>query len=199
MPMMINITLASSPSPKMMNRIGRIASGGTSDMPVTSGEMPARNSGSEPVAMPTTRPIRALIATPMPSRCRLARVSTSRVYSPLRLLGSKAMRSMASEKLLREGRSLSLGFASSRASEATRYNTARITKGSSPRAQRPTGPAWRLISFFMATSLVTGDEESNDRASSCPPGLLSRRVTSPARRAKVDRSRTRHRRCRPEP
>ena len=41
-PMMMSVTLASSPNPTLMNRIGSIASGGMSDTAATKGAMVAR-------------------------------------------------------------------------------------------------------------------------------------------------------------
>ncbi|MNQ92368.1 hypothetical protein D3C85_1077930 [compost metagenome] len=72
MPITISITLDSSPRPKTMNRIGRMASGGTIDNTVSSGDRDAPNNGRVPAAMPRHKPASALIPRPMPSRCRLA-------------------------------------------------------------------------------------------------------------------------------
>ena len=79
MPSTINITLDSSPSPKMMNSTGRIASGGISETTVSSGLMLALITGSAPVSRPIARPILAAMATPMPSRFRLLAVSTQKM------------------------------------------------------------------------------------------------------------------------
>ena len=73
-----------------------------------------------PSSTPKTRPVSALMPTPSASRFRLAPVSAHNSNSPLRLLGSNAMRCTASPKLAKEGNSLSLGLASSRAWEAAR-------------------------------------------------------------------------------
>ncbi|MCY1433463.1 hypothetical protein D9M71_494910 [compost metagenome] len=75
MPITISITLDSSPKPKTMNRIGRMANGGTIDSTVSNGDNDAPNSGRVPAAMPRHRPASALIPRPMPSRCKLAPVS----------------------------------------------------------------------------------------------------------------------------
>ncbi len=102
-----------------MNSTGRIASGGISDTTVSSGLTPACTSGSAPVNSPSARPMAAAISTPRPRRLRLLAVSCQNRYSPVRLLGSSAIRSMASPIWLKAGSSLSLAFSASRASEAT--------------------------------------------------------------------------------
>ncbi|MNZ92664.1 hypothetical protein D3C78_1116960 [compost metagenome] len=58
-----------------MNRIGRIASGGTIDSTVSSGDSGAPSSGRLPAAMPKPRPTSAAMPMPMPRRARLAPVS----------------------------------------------------------------------------------------------------------------------------
>jgi len=75
MPMTISITFDNSPSPKTMNRIGRIASGGTIDTTTISGDRGAANSGRVPAITPRPRPRAALISSPLPSRLRLDAVS----------------------------------------------------------------------------------------------------------------------------
>ena len=91
MPNTISTTLETSPSPNTMNRIGRIAIGGTSDKPATNGANPARNSGVMPTPMPTHKPRAALIPSPQPSRARLAAVSAHSNKPPLRTSGTAAI------------------------------------------------------------------------------------------------------------
>ena len=75
MPMTINITLDNSPRPKTINRMGRIASGGTIDSTVSSGDNGAPNSGMMPAAIPRHSPARAAMPMPMARRVRLAALS----------------------------------------------------------------------------------------------------------------------------
>ncbi|MNP23018.1 hypothetical protein D3C76_1157090 [compost metagenome] len=73
--MAMSITLDNSPSPKTMNRIGRMASGGIIDSTTSMGDSDAPTSGKVPAAIPRHRPAPAAMARPVPSRCRLAPVS----------------------------------------------------------------------------------------------------------------------------
>ena len=117
-PSTMSATLASSPTPKTMNRIGRMANGGIIDSARTKDDPNAPNHGSSPFSTPTPRPIAAATPTPMPRRPRLDAVSFQNRYSPLRRSGAKASRSTASATLPMPGRSLSLGFSANRALDA---------------------------------------------------------------------------------
>ncbi|MNO01074.1 hypothetical protein D3C81_2211200 [compost metagenome] len=75
MPITISMTFDNSPRPKTMNRIGRIASGGTIDSTVSSGDNGAPNNGSVPAAMPRHSPANAAMPRPMARRRRLDAVS----------------------------------------------------------------------------------------------------------------------------
>ncbi|MNT66047.1 hypothetical protein D3C72_2040810 [compost metagenome] len=117
MPITISITFDNSPKPKTMNRIGRIASGGTIDSTVNKGDNGAPNSGRVPAAMPRHRPAKALIPRPMASRRRLDAVSCQSRYSPVRLSATNARRFTASVICTALGSSLSLGLSVSRSAE----------------------------------------------------------------------------------
>ena len=74
-PTTMRVTLATSPKPTTMKRIGRIASGGINDTAATNGATAALRYGSTPIASPRHSPPSALIDSATSNRCRLARVS----------------------------------------------------------------------------------------------------------------------------
>ncbi len=117
MPITISIILDSSSSPKTINSTGKIASGGTIDSTVISGESDARHRGNTPAVTPMHRPMSDAIPSPTSRRARLTSVSTQNRYSPLRLSGVKAIREIASSICCRPGSSLSWGLASRRTAE----------------------------------------------------------------------------------
>ena len=117
MPITISITFDNSPSPNTMNRIGRIASGGTIDSTVSNGDNGAPNSGKVPAAMPRHSPANALMPRPMARRRRLEAVSCQSRYSPVRLSAVNARRFTASVICTALGSSLSLGLSVSRSAE----------------------------------------------------------------------------------
>ena len=97
--------------------IGKIASGGISDTAVISGLSGAAIRGIAPAARPTIRPMNAAIDTPFTRRDKLLCVSRQNKYSPLRLLGSSAIRSMALAISVKLGSSLSCSFSALRMPE----------------------------------------------------------------------------------
>jgi len=143
--MTISITLDSSPRPKTMNRIGRIASGGTIDSTVSNGESGALNSGRVPATIPRHRPATAAMARPVPRRLRLEAVSCQNRKSPERLSGVKARRSTAALIWPKLGSNLSLGFSSRRWAELVRYSASSMAKGRIASANQPLRPGVRLI------------------------------------------------------
>jgi hypothetical protein len=68
--------------------------------------------------MPRASAIRTETPMPMPSRWRLAAVSTQSSRSPVRASGTKATRRIASPIAASGGSSLSFGFSASRIAEA---------------------------------------------------------------------------------
>ncbi len=78
-PMTISVTLATSPRPKTMKRIGSTASGGTTESTETTGAKAERNSGSRPIATPAQSPTPVATERPMIRRSRLASVSSHRM------------------------------------------------------------------------------------------------------------------------
>ena len=119
-PKTISTTLASSPRPNVMNSIGKTAMGGIIETTRTSGDHVAENHGISPFSIPNVNPASALTPMPMNNRWRLAAVSAHKRISPVRTLGSKAMRRIASANDSMLGSSLSFGLASSLRSEKTR-------------------------------------------------------------------------------
>ena len=136
MPMTISITFDSSSRPKTINSTGRIASGGIIDTTVISGDSAARYIGNTPAAMPMPRPISDESARPISRRLILISVSAHSRYSPLRLSGVKAIRSMAAIICDRPGSSLSCGLASSRTAEPINQAAIIRTKGNSISVRR---------------------------------------------------------------
>ena len=135
-PMTISITFDSSSRPKTINSTGRIASGGIIDTTVSSGDSAARYIGKTPAAMPMTRPISDETARPVSRRLRLISVSAHSRYSPLRLSGVNAIRSMAATICDRPGSNLSCGLASSRTADPINQAAISTTKGSSISVRR---------------------------------------------------------------
>ncbi|MES9854317.1 MAG: hypothetical protein ABW170_21095 [Candidatus Thiodiazotropha sp. L084R] len=88
--------LGFQPSLALSDRIGRIANGGIREITVSRGEREAENIGKAPVTSPISRPREAAISSPSPRRVRLLIVSFQNRYSPERLLGSNAIRSIPS-------------------------------------------------------------------------------------------------------
>lgn len=119
-PMTMSITLDNSPRPNTMNRIGRIASGGTIDSTVSNGDNGAPNNGNVPAAMPRHRPARALMPRPSARRRRLDALSCHSTYSPVRLSALNARRLTASSICPALGSSLSLGLSARRSAEPTK-------------------------------------------------------------------------------
>jgi hypothetical protein len=83
-PNTISTTFDRSPSPNTMNRIGSTAIGGIIESTATSVPNVAPKRGNSPTAMPKQRPINVATPNPMPSRLRLAPVSSHRMISPVR-------------------------------------------------------------------------------------------------------------------
>ncbi len=119
-PMAMSMTFASSPTPKAMSRIGRMARGGTMATMASRGDRLAPARGIRPEATPSTRAVRAPSPTPSANRWRLTPVSSQNSKSPERRSGSVAMRSSVSPMVEKAGRSRSCGFSASRASEKAR-------------------------------------------------------------------------------
>jgi hypothetical protein len=128
--MNINMTFANSPTPKLIKRIGSIASGGTIDINVIKDKRSDFIPGKMPIFIPISNPIEAESAMPIPRRLKLEMVSCSIRYLPLRLFWVKAILSMASTILEIDGNSLSWGFAFRRISDAFKYTAMSKINGS---------------------------------------------------------------------
>jgi hypothetical protein len=82
-PRMISITLESSSTPNVIKSMGRIASGGIIETNVVTGNNTAAMPLKIPIFIPIRRPASAAIETPIPSLCKLASVSESKISSPV--------------------------------------------------------------------------------------------------------------------
>ena len=120
MPITISATLAVSPNPKTMNRIGSSAMGGITAMVVTSAPSVARAAGSTPNTMPTSNADSVQIPSPNPSRSRLAAVSAQKITWPLRGSASSSSPRIAATIAAGVGSTLSDALAACRAAEANR-------------------------------------------------------------------------------
>ncbi len=118
-PKTISTTFDSSPNPKTMNRMGRIAIGGIIDSTATSVPNVAPATGTTPTASPTVRPIAVATPRPMARRRRLAAVSVHSTRSPERRSGSNASRCAACAISATGGSNLSSGLAARRSVEPT--------------------------------------------------------------------------------
>ena len=96
MPTIMSMTFDSSPNPNTINNKGNTAIGGIKEMAVIMGFKLAPISGMAPVINPSTNAMAAAQATPINKRFKLLAVSCQNKYSPVRLLGVNARRSMAS-------------------------------------------------------------------------------------------------------
>ncbi len=118
--MTINATLAASPRPKTMNRIGSSAIGGMTAMVVTSGPKVARTEGIKPSTSPTSSADTVEIASPMPSRHRLAPVSAQNNKVPVIGSGTATRLCIAATIAAGVGKILSAGLMAWRLAEAMR-------------------------------------------------------------------------------
>ena len=119
MPTAISVTLAVSPRPSAMNRIGSRASGGTIDTAPRKDDSSARAKGTSPVTVPSTSASRVATARAAAIRSRLAAVSLQNRYSPVRGSATRARRSSARPRDAKLGSSLSVGLAARRRAEAS--------------------------------------------------------------------------------
>ncbi len=76
MPNTISTTLDNSPKPNTMNKIGNTAIGGIIDNTPINGARVAPTNGNTPIASPKASPLAVAMPRPMPSRCKLAAVSS---------------------------------------------------------------------------------------------------------------------------